>query len=87
MSKAAVAFSHDLRIVWTPGGGYDLESGSRKPAPIFFYDDDISALIFSRNASAIAGICQDKGVELYDIPSCQKVATWSGNCPLLGLSP
>ena len=87
MSKGAVAFSQDLRTVWTPGGGYDLESGSRKPAPIFFYDDDISALTFSRNASAIAGVRQDKGVEFYDIPSCQKVAVWSGNCSLLGLSP
>jgi hypothetical protein len=86
-SKAAVAFSHDLEHIWTAGGVYKLQTGSRRPPPALFQQPDMSGLTLSRNASIIAGVRADSGLEVYDIPKFRMIASASGDCTVLGVSP
>ncbi|KAL9634210.1 MAG: hypothetical protein Q9164_004231 [Protoblastenia rupestris] len=69
-SRAALAFQKGGKL-WTPGGAYELESGSIKERPPDLFDDpDISQLTFSRDASMIAGIREGVGIEVYSMPRC-----------------
>jgi len=87
-SRAAVAFSADGNVLWTPGGGYVLETGQRMLAPAIFNDPGISALTLSRDGSAAVGIRMDGALEVYRLSDDENIAgtIQHGSLHILGIS-
>ena len=86
-SRAAVAFTEEGGLLWTPGGAYELDTGVKKEhPPEIFYDSQISALTFSRDASTIAGVRKSIGVEVYSMRDGKLIGNAEGEVEILGLS-
>lgn len=87
LSKGPVAFSDDLRTLWTPGGGYNMANGVKEPPPAVFYDSKIQSMTYSRDARIVAGIRSPQSLEVYSIPDGELLTCWSGKASMLGVSP
>ena len=86
-SRAAVAFTQEGGLLWTPGGAYELDTGVKKEhPPEIFYDSQISGLTFSRDASTIAGVRESIGVEVYSMLDGKLIGNAEGEVEILGLS-
>jgi hypothetical protein len=86
MSRCAVAFADDMQTMWTVGGPYNIRTGNHRPPPSLFIDSRMMGLTFSENCSIVAGIRDQERLEIYSIPRFDCVASYNGDCTLLGVS-
>ncbi|GLA03419.1 hypothetical protein AnigIFM60653_003038 [Aspergillus niger] len=86
MSRCAVAFTEDMETMWTCSGPYNIRTGHRQANPALFTNIRMSELSFSQNCSIVAGIRDHAYLEIYDIPRLNCVASYRGDCTILGVS-